>query len=145
MKYPTFEEVQARMRRKGLRLTDQRRAILEALLQAEHHPTAEWIYGQVKNDLPGLSLGSVYRNLRVLVDQGLVKENKYQDGVTRYCTNLEPHHHLFCTECGRVEDVEVDIDGNLRNTLEQEHNFVIRSMYIEFRGVCSECAERWLR
>lgn len=145
MEYPTFEEVEARMRRKGLRLTGQRRAILEALLQAPHHPTAEWVYNHLRDAHPALSLGSVYRNLRVLVDQGLINENKYQDGVTRYCTNLTPHHHLFCTECGRVEDVEIEIDGDLRARLEREHDFTIRSMYVEFRGVCSECTRRWWR
>jgi len=131
------------MRRKGLRLTEQRRAIIELLQKTEDHPAADWVYDRLKKKLPGVSLGSVYRNLRVLVDQGLVKENKYQDGVTRYCTNLKPHHHLFCTECGRVVDIEVDINGDLKERIEREHKFVIRSVYIEFRGVCSECAMRW--
>ncbi len=143
MSYPKLEEVQSRMRRKGLRLTEQRRAIIELLQKTEDHPAADWVYDRLKKKLPGVSLGSVYRNLRVLVDQGLVKENKYQDGVTRYCTNLKPHHHLFCTECGRVVDIEVDINGDLKERIEREHKFVIRSVYIEFRGVCSECAMRW--
>ena len=81
-----------------MRSTKQRCMILEVLKGTKAHPTAGWIYEQVKERYSNISLGTIYRNLNLLKDNGIIKELKFGKNTARYDANSEPHHHIFCLE-----------------------------------------------
>lgn len=87
------------------RNTVQRNKILDALKSTTSHPTAAWVYDRVKTDIPNISLGTVYRNLNVLVTQGMVQKISCGEAEDRYDANTTPHIHYFCTNCGCVSDI----------------------------------------
>ena len=87
------------------RKTVQRNKILEALKSTTSHPTAAWVYERVKTDIPNISLGTVYRNLNVLVSQGLVQKISCGEAEERYDANTTPHIHFHCSGCGCVSDI----------------------------------------
>src|SRR5499425_1903888 len=89
---------EAALRARGLRLTGPRRVILEVLRGTESHPTAEWVHRVVRRRLPRVSLGTVYRNLRLLVAEGLVQE--LPGPHARFDGNTSEHHHFTCVGCG---------------------------------------------
>src|SRR5713226_5080679 len=96
------EGAETDLRARGLRLTGPRRVVLDVLRSTESHPTAEWVHRVVRRRLPRVSLGTVYRNLRLLVGEGLVAE--IQGPHARFDANLEAHHHFTCVRCGRILD-----------------------------------------
>ncbi|HEV8440266.1 MAG TPA: transcriptional repressor [Methylomirabilota bacterium] len=93
----------AALRDRGLRLTGPRRVVLEVVRATEAHPTAETVHRMVRRRLPRVSLGTVYRNLRLLVAEGLVKE--LPGPHARFDGNTSEHHHFTCLGCGRIADV----------------------------------------
>ena len=82
-----------------------RQAIYELLLSTDSHPTAEWIYNSLKPKYPDLSLGTVYRNLKLLEGNGVVKSVAVVDGCERYDARMSPHSHFVCKKCARVIDI----------------------------------------
>ena len=97
---PASEGAETALRARGLRLTGPRRVVLDVVRATETHPTAEWVHRMVRRRLPRVSLGTVYRNLRLLVAEGLVKE--LPGPHARFDGNLSEHHHFTCLSCGRI-------------------------------------------
>src|SRR5262245_10321608 len=97
------EKPAAALRNRGLRRTRAREVVLDVVRGTDSHPTAEQVHGLVRRRLPRVSLGTVYRNLRRLVETGLVKE--LPGPHARFDGNATDHHHFTCTECGRIVDV----------------------------------------
>src|SRR5882724_3587546 len=97
------EGAETALRARGLRLTGPRRVMLDVVRATESHPTAEWVHQMVRRRLPRVSLGTVYRNLRLLVAEGLVNELPGPHG--RFDGNVSDHHHFTCLGCGRITDV----------------------------------------
>ena len=123
------------------RLTPQRRAVLEAVRQAPIHPDACWVYDQVRRRLPNISLGTVYRSLAVLEDEGLIQELPQAGGPTRYDVNVEGHQHVVCSQCGRVADVDIGELSDLRHMAARSTGFAeVVGERLEFYGRCSACA-----
>lgn len=123
---------------KDMRLTNQRRMILEELKSVITHPTADEIYGMVRQKLPRISLGTVYRNLEVLSSLGLVRKLENAAGQKRFDGDVSPHHHIRCDTCGKVGDIfdAPDISG-----IEQgvSTDFQITGLSLEFSGICPQC------
>ena len=129
----------ASLRREGRRLTDQRRVILEVVRSTDTHPTAEWVHHEVKKRVPRVSLGTVYRNLKLLTEQGLLAE--LADGnYTRYDGRIDGHHHFRCSTCGRIFDLDEPIDHRLEERVASRTGFEVAHHRIEFFGHCSACA-----
>lgn len=117
-----------------------RQAIYELLLSTKEHPSAEWIYNALKSEYPDLSLGTVYRNLKLLENNGAVKSVAVVDGRERYDALMSPHSHFVCNKCGRVIDVFLrneisDITENLRINGAKR----IDSFSLIYYGVCDKC------
>ena len=131
----------AALHARGLRLTGPRRVILEVLRGTESHPTVEWVYRLVRRRLPRVSLGTVYRNLRLLVAEGLAAE--IPGPHARFDANMDAHHHFTCVRCGRI----VDVDGPLaepqaealRVRIAARTGLAITHHRIEFFGRCPQC------
>jgi Fur family ferric uptake transcriptional regulator len=123
---------------KDMRLTNQRRIIMEQLRSVTTHPTADEIYGMVREKMPRISLGTVYRNLEVLSSLGLVRKLENAAGQKRFDGDMSPHHHIRCEICGKVGDIfdAPDIPGI---EMKVSTDFQITGYSLEFTGVCPEC------
>lgn len=117
----------------------QREKIYALLKMTESHPTAERIYEEVRRILPKISLGTIYRNLTVLVHQGRVRELDFGEGVKRYDAAVHEHYHFYCEYCGTVEDLHVqpqaDINDRVRGTIKGE----VLGHRLDYFGICSKC------
>ncbi|MCG8607879.1 transcriptional repressor, partial [bacterium] len=124
---------------KKYRNSKQRTRILEILRSTDSHPTASWIYEQLKPDFPSLSLGTVYRNLNILVEQGAVQELKFGSTFDRYDSNTQPHYHFICEACGRISDVELEHEDDLDSKVQEMTAHKVDYHRLEFYGQCREC------
>lgn len=120
----------------------QREAILDWVRQTDSHPTAAEIHRALVPKSSALSLGTVYRNLEILVADGVVDEVPSAVGATRYDGNVLPHHHFNCDLCGQIFDVDLPEPRGLARRLESEHGFRATRLRISFSGACPTCAER---
>lgn len=112
---------------------------MEALRSTKSHPTADWIYGKIKGTFPNLSLGTIYRNLRILKAQGQIQELAFGSTFDRFDGNVLPHPHFICRKCGRVYDINIPYDKELNKKAKIASNCMIDSHSIEFHGKCNNC------
>jgi Fur family transcriptional regulator, peroxide stress response regulator len=125
------------------RQTKQREAILRVLKNTRAHPTADSIYEKVKEEMPHISKGTVYRNLKVLQDTGQISELKIQGTLSRYEAKQEAHYHFRCEKCGRVIDLDEPVNHELNGQVAGRTGFQILSHKIEFGGLCRDCMPKW--
>ncbi len=119
------------------------RARLLALLQnTKSHPTADWLYSQLKPEFPSLSLGTVYRNLAILVEQSLVKKIHSGSTFDRFEARTEPHYHLICIRCHTISDFYMPEYQEINERASHMTNFHIQGHKIEFYGLCSACQNK---
>lgn len=123
----------------------QRDAIHNFLMSRKDHPTAETVYANVIKEFPNISLGTVYRNLSFLVDNGMAVKVPCSDGSIHFDGNVSPHYHFQCMECGAVLDL--DMDGRreelaLNNAAEKNFNGIIEGNVTFFYGKCPACASK---
>lgn len=111
-----FGEIRNKLVEKGLKVTPQRIAILEAITKLNNHPTAEHIIDYVRKNNPNIATATVYKVLDVLVEKGLIKKVKTEKDVMRYDAFLEKHHHLYASDSDRIEDYR---DDELNKILEK--------------------------
>ncbi len=126
-----------RLRKKGIKLTPQRLAILEYLEGNTAHPTAEDVHAAVRKRHPTMSHATVYNTLRTLRDHGEVLELTIDPGRKHYDPNTQPHHHIICVGCGSIADVFQDFDVSIPEELDREYE--ILGSQIEFHGLCRDC------
>jgi Fur family peroxide stress response transcriptional regulator len=117
----------------------QRERILELLQSTGGHPTADWIYRQLKEEFPNLSLGTVYRNLSILLEQDLICKIDFGSTFDRFDANIGPHYHFICRRCGSIVDLELPIDESLNERVNRATPFTAEQHRIEFFGVCDRC------
>ncbi len=137
----SVEELTALFRSRGLKVTPQRQVIFRVLSSTTHHPTAEAVYAAVSSELPTISLRTVYQSLNDLSAMGELSSLDLGTGSTRFDPTLEPHHHLVCGACGRIEDLHHDFPGVVLPAPVTE-GFEVSSTEIVFRGRCASCAQR---
>jgi Fur family transcriptional regulator, peroxide stress response regulator len=130
------------LERKGLKITPQRYAILKFLQQTTIHPTADEVIEQLNRDLPMTSRATVYNTLNTLRDVGLVHEVTHEAGVLRYDANITPHHHFICNQCGKLEDLDWQLFGNLNHEALSAQCPVVENIEVIVRGVCCTCRNR---
>jgi len=136
------DQICAQLRAQGRRVTPQRRAIIQALLEdAGSHPTAEQVFARVHQAMPDLSPATVYNTLHELEKMGALLELDLGLGERRYDITTADHAHLVCLGCGRVEDVPYDGEFPV---LPPEHarEFQVLDCRVIFRGYCPACASR---
>lgn len=126
----------------GQRFTEQRAAVYRFLSRTDTHPTADEVFLEVRSDVPGISLATVYKSLETLVGCGLATKLAYGDGSARYDGRTDPHPHARCLECDRV----FDVGGNLPEAgLEALGNgpdgFRVTGYRLELTGHCGECRD----
>jgi Fur family peroxide stress response transcriptional regulator len=120
----------------------QRERILELLRGTGIHPTATLIYDRLKKEFPDLSLGTVYRNLNILIEQGLIRKIDFGSTFDRYDANITPHYHFICERCGSITDLEIPIDEELNIKVKNATRFNPKRHRIEFYGLCEKCEKK---
>ena len=120
------------------RTTPQRRAVLEYLRGVTSHPSASVLYEEVRKNIPNVSLGTIYRALGVLQEEGLIQELPYDD-YSRYDANTDLHCHVVCLSCGRVADAEGPSDLAGLTSLVRAPGFKVLGHRLELHGYCFQC------
>ncbi len=120
-----------------MRYSPQRESILKIVRETNTHPTAEWIFSQTRQEIPTVSLGTVYRNLNQLADHGLIKRI-FDNGHVRYDGTTARHDHFRCEICGRIYDVNVPLEG-IVDQLFPAQGFQVTDYSLEITGTCPDC------
>ena len=141
-----IEELKENLKEKGYKLTPQRRAILDIIIDKEgQHLTAEEIYDEVKKICPDIGLATVYRTVLLLEEVNVIYKLDLNDGCSRYelvhSDEEHRHHHLVCNNCKKVFEVQDDLLEELEERIEKTYKFKILDHSVKFFGVCSECSE----
>lgn len=122
-----------------IKYSRQREAIIQYLKGSTDHPTAEIIYQSIRQSYPNISLGTVYRNLGFLEENGQLIRISMENGSDRFDSNIRPHYHFFCRRCGTLKDVPMTAMDSL-NQLAQAHlDGIVESHSLIFRGICKNC------
>ncbi|MHB8483823.1 MAG: Fur family transcriptional regulator [Nitrospiria bacterium] len=141
MKTLNQKECISRFQKKGLKLTNQRLAVYEALASTDKHPTADQIYQQVKERHPMLSLNTVYNTLEVLKEIGEISQIN-TEGSARFDANMAPHHHLVCLHCRKIDDFVDPALDQLKLTFSGNKDyFKVVGHRVEFQGYCKKCQQ----
>jgi Fur family peroxide stress response transcriptional regulator len=118
----------------------QRERILELLRDSQAHPTANWLFDRLRKEFPRLSIGTVYRNIGILIEQGHLSRLAFGNTFDRLDANMRPHYHFLCDQCDAIIDLDLPIDRTLDTWLGEAKGFVVRRHDLEFRGLCPRCA-----
>ncbi len=125
-----------------LRMTHQRELILAELRKCRTHPTADILYGRIKKKLPRISLATVYRNLEILSEAGMIRKLEISGRQKRFDWDLKQHDHIFCIQCQRVDNIELEKKQPVLLPEENTRGYQIAGCRIEFFGVCPKCQQR---
>lgn len=123
----------------GVRITPQRHAILEYLIQCMIHPTADDIYKALEDKFPNMSVATVYNNLRVFREVGLVKELTYGDSASRFDFATGDHYHMICECCGKIVDFHYPGLNEVEQFASHVTGFEVNSHRLEVYGKCPDC------
>jgi Fur family ferric uptake transcriptional regulator len=123
----------------NMRLTSQRQVILEELQKVTSHPTASEVFDMVRKRLPRIGLGTVYRNLDLLAEKGIIKKLEAGGEQKRFDGDTSQHYHVRCVKCGRVEDIFIERSKELEKRAASYCNYKILDHHVQFSGICSKC------
>ena len=126
----------------NMRLTTQRQVILEELSKVKSHPTANEVYDMVRKRLPRIGLGTVYRNLELMADSGVILKIEVGGTQKRFDATTESHYHVRCTECDRVNDIDIPVQQDINALASHASQYEILGHHIEFSGICEHCQEK---
>jgi Fur family ferric uptake transcriptional regulator len=126
----------------NLRLTRQRKVILEELRKVDTHPSADELYEMVRKRLPRISLGTVYRNLEILSESGEIQKLELGCTLKRFDGIAANHYHIRCIHCDRVVDAPADIYVTVSHDLKNATDFEITGHRLELIGICPACLQQ---
>lgn len=125
-----------------MRMTQQRRVILEELRRLKAHPSADEVYEIVRKRLPRISLGTVYRNLEILSELGLIQKLEISGSIKRFDWRNEKHYHIRCINCDRIDDAPIKVLENVEHSLDGSTGYKVTGHSLEFLGLCPVCMEK---
>ncbi len=126
--------------RSRLRMTRQRQVILEELRKMQCHPSADELYEVVRERLPHISLGTVYRNLDLMARDGLIQRLELGGTQKRFDGDISGHYHIRCMNCGRVDDAHMERITAIDDAAKGETDYEIIEHRLEFIGLCPKCS-----
>lgn len=141
MQHNKLKEALESLKKTGVRITPQRHAILEYIINTMSHPTADEIYKALEGKFPNMSVATVYNNLRVFRQVGLVRELTYGDASSRFDFVTSNHYHVICTNCGKIVDFHYPGLDEVEHLASHVTGFKISHHRMEVYGLCPECAE----
>jgi Fe2+ or Zn2+ uptake regulation protein len=122
-----------------LRSSNQRSVVQQVVESAHDHPTAQAVFDRARTRIPSISLGTVYRNLQLLVQEGLLLERKVDDRPARYEANRSRHYHICCFQCGALENLSVPYQKLLDRRVQKMVRYKLQEHRMEFYGICPQC------
>jgi Fur family transcriptional regulator, peroxide stress response regulator len=137
-----FTELIAALRDRDFRLTPQRMELIHLIAASEGHPSAAQLYSQIQAKFPTISQATVYKTLTLLKEINQVLEIDLRDDSHYDGNRLEPHAHLVCLKCNKIEDGELKIDSETIRALEKESGYQISRTQMVFYGLCSDCRKK---
>lgn len=134
------EQAIEKLRNSGVRMTPQRHAILSYLLDSMTHPSADDIYKALAKNFPNMSVATVYNNLKVFVETGLVRELTYGDNASRFEADMTEHYHAICEQCGTIKDFEYPPLHEVEEKAAELTRFKVFGHRMEVYGICEDCS-----
>jgi len=125
----------------NMRLTTQRQIILEELGKVTSHPTANEVYDMVRKRLPRIGLGTVYRNLELMAESGIILKLEVGGTQKRFDATTDSHYHIRCTHCDKVEDIDIPVQYHINEHAGRACNYEVLGHHIEFSGICVDCQQ----
>jgi Fur family ferric uptake transcriptional regulator len=125
-----------------MRLTTQRQIIFEELEKVNSHPTANDVYDMVRKRLPHIGLGTIYRNLELMAENGMIQKLELGGSQKRFDAVTMPHYHIHCAACGRIDDVHISPPPLLNTLATEASGYQITGHSIEFTGYCRNCLDK---
>ncbi len=122
-----------------MRYSKQREEILKVVQESCDHPDANTIYIRIKDVIPNVSLGTVYRNLDTLSKNGIIKRIPMKDGNDRFDKTITNHNHMYCEKCGKVIDIDLSLNSKEILNIERETGFKITNCNFKINGLCEKC------
>ena len=126
----------------NMRLTTQRQIILEELSKVTSHPTANEVYDMVRKRLPRIGLGTVYRNLELMAESGVILKLEVGGTQKRFDATTDSHYHVRCTSCDRVDDMDIPVQFHINEIAGNNSEYTILGHHIEFSGICEDCQKK---
>lgn len=136
-----LEELVSSLRKEGLRITPQRIAIVDYILNTEDHPNAEQIHNVIKKKYPMVSLSTVYKTLQMLKEKKIVNEIEIE-GEARFDAHTDAHLNLVCIKCGKIEDADEDSLKEIQSRAARKSKYLILKGNFELYGYCSDCKSK---
>lgn len=127
---------------KTLKYSRQRESIKNCLMGRCDHPTADTLYMSIREEYPNISLGTVYRNLNLLVELGEIQKLTCGDGADHFDADTSPHYHFVCRSCGQVSDMPMETMEELNGIASQHCSGNIENHMIYFYGTCKDCLKK---
>lgn len=121
------------------RKSRQRDRIYKLIKSSSEHPTAPWIYDKLRQELPSLSMGNVYRNINILIEDGRIISREFGDGIFHYDVIVSNHYHFICKECTTITDFSLPVQDEITKMAQKETKNIIKSHTIQFFGICEKC------
>jgi Fur family peroxide stress response transcriptional regulator len=121
------------------RMSKQRDTILRVIMNSKDHPRADWVYDQVRQEIPNISMGTIYRNLKSLTKSGEIRQLDIADGTGRFEGNTENHYHFRCEKCGRIFDLDEPVDQSISERVAKNTGFKVYRQRMELIGLCNTC------
>ncbi len=135
-----IDDLVNRLRKHGLRLTPQRMAVLQTLINSREHLNTEEIYQEIHLQYPMIGLATIYKTISLLKEMGEINELYFRSQSARYeIQDNPPHPHFICTQCGRIFDLEHKLLENLPEKITKEKGYKIVKTQLEFYGLCQDC------
>ena len=122
-----------------MRLTTQRQIILEELAKVKTHPTASELYDMVRKRLPRIGLGTVYRNLELMAENGMILKLEVGGTQKRFDATTDTHYHIRCSNCGKVDDIDTPVMDELVREAAASSSYQVLGHHVEFSGICPGC------
>ncbi len=125
-----------------LRMTNQREIILSELKKSRQHLTADELYDRVKKDMPRISLATVYRNLEILSEAGLIGKLEISGRQKRFDYDVSEHDHIYCAVCHRVDNLDIDRQGLHAREIKAVKGYRVSGYRLEIVGICPACQKK---
>ena len=126
---------------KTLKYSRQRESIKACLMGRKDHPTADALYTSIREQFPNISLGTVYRNLNLLVELGEIRKLSCGDGTDHFDYDTSPHYHYVCKKCGKILDLDMETNADLETAARQCQKGTVEEHTVFFYGTCCDCLQ----
>ena len=124
------------------RKSAQREVIYKAIKSSSAHPTAAELYAGLKKHIPSLSLGNLYRNIKILIEEGRIKASEFRDGFEHYDAVTAPHYHFVCDCCGKISDLDIPVQEHVLEYAKKKTGIKLTGYTIQYFGICGKCLKK---